>query len=383
MKRILVYAVLAFFPGVAGNVLGQQRTFNVSPGQKLTIDLKTGGSIRIVGWDKPVVSADVSIEGRDAASVRVDYQQTARGVEISSRYDGTSRNHSSDARFGIQVPSTFDIEVHTMGGGIGIDGVSGRFTGNTMGGELDLHNLKGYVELKTMGGKITLMDSEVDGNLHTMGGEVLFQNVAGAVKGSSMGGNVVYKNVQILQRTGSSRSVNRSESVGEEVHISTMGGEIRVEEAPLGANVSTMGGNIEIQNAAKYVKAKTMGGDIRIHRVDGSVSAETMGGDVTVRLAGTGEDRDVWLSSKGGEITLYVPDNLSMEFDITLAYTRNSRKSYQIESDFGMEITGTSDWDYSDGTPRKYYYGKGTFLGGKNRIKVDTINGNVIIKRAN
>jgi DUF4097 and DUF4098 domain-containing protein YvlB len=379
MKTIMACGALWICMGADVWAETIQRTFNVSPGQKLVIDLKTGGSIQITGWDKPVVTVDAKIEGRGAADIRVDIQQTSQGVEITSDTVRRGNSHSSDTEFQIRVPSRFDVKIDTMGGGIGIRALEGRIAGKTMGGGLKLQELRGYVDLTTMGGEITLLDSEVDGKLHTMGGEVLFQNVVGSVKGSSMGGNVVYRNVQVLDRSG---KASKAESVGEEVNISTMGGEIRVDDAPLGANVSTMGGDIEIRSAGKYVKAKTMGGDIRIHEVDGSVSAATMGGDIDVRVTGTAGDHGVTLSSMGGEITLYVPGDLSMEFDVTLAYTRNSGKNFEIQSDFGVQVSDTNDWDYSKGSARKYLYGKGSYLGGKNLIKIETTNGNIQIRRA-
>src|SRR6185436_19983527 len=158
--------------------------------------------------------------------------------------------------------------------------------------------------------------------------------------GHSMGGNVEYRNV--TDREGS--------STGEVVKITTMGGEIDVDSAPHGAEVSTMGGDIRIHSAGEYVKAKTMGGDISIDKVDGAIKAETMGGDVDVTMVGNPaeKNRDVLLSSKGGDITLVVPAGLSMDVDIRLAYTRDSRhdsKSYRIESDFELKEERSKEWD--------------------------------------
>src|SRR5213593_4402721 len=69
-----------------------QRSFNVSAGQKVSFDLKTGGAIRISGWDKPVVSVDAQLKGRDAHNATIDFEQTANGVKITSRYVQHQRN---------------------------------------------------------------------------------------------------------------------------------------------------------------------------------------------------------------------------------------------------------------------------------------------------
>jgi hypothetical protein len=380
MRKVISVIVLISFVGLAFPQEKVQKSFNVSPGQKITFKLRTGGSIQVTGWDQPVVTVDYETRGRDVNDSKVDIKQTSQGIEISSSHD----SNSSKLHLNVKAPRQFDIDVDTMGGGITVSNIEGKISGKTMGGALSLSDLKGEVNLTTMGGSITLTNSEVDGKLLTMGGKVLFQDVVGDVKGSSMGGDVVYKNVRVIEKSASGRTVNPSKSVGGEVHITTMGGEIRVEDAPLGANVSTMGGNINIRSVRQFLKAKTMGGDVVIHAVDGSVDASTMGGNVEVHVVGAGDElkRDINISSLGGEITLYVPENLSMAFDIKLAYTKNSRQDYKIVNDFGIQVTGTGEWDYSKGTPRKYYSGTGTYLGGKNRIRIETINGNVKILRA-
>jgi DUF4097 and DUF4098 domain-containing protein YvlB len=111
-----------------------------------------------------------------------------------------------------------------------------------------------------------------------------------------------------------------------------------------------------------------------------------MGGDVDVTLVGNPaeKNRDVDISSKGGDITLVVPAGLSMDVDIRLAYTRESgydSKSFRIESDFDLQEEHSKEWDDEYGSPRKYIYGKGKINGGKHRVRVETINGNVYLKK--
>lgn len=350
-----------------------EREFSVSSGKRLDIDLRTGGSLNISGWDNDQVRVDAYLGGRDGDNARVEFKENADGVEIYSHYDEVRRNRSSDLTFEIKVPRKFNVEINTMGGAVKIDSVEGQINGKTMGGELDLSNLRGALHLSTMGGGIKLVNSEVDGSVSTMGGKVLIQDVVGNVKGSSMGGAVSYKNV--TRRDGS--------STGDEVRITTMGGEINVDTAPAGANVMTMGGDINITSASKFVKAKTMGGDIKIGAVDGAVTATTMGGNVNVKVTGEGSDgsRDVLLTSNGGDIELTVPAGLSMDFDIELAYTRKHQGDYKITSDFGLQQRESDEWDTSHGSPRKVIYGTGSVAGGRNKIRIRTINGNVFVRR--
>jgi DUF4097 and DUF4098 domain-containing protein YvlB len=150
-----------------------------------------------------------------------------------------------------------------------------------------------------------------------------------------------------------------------------------------GANVSTMGGDVHISRAAQYVKASTMGGEVRLDAVDGWIEASTMGGNVMATMVGDPArgDRHVKLTSMGGDITLTVPAGLDMRFDITLAYTRNSKQNYEIRGDFPVQTRRTSEWEYRKGDARRYIYGTGTAGSGKNVIEIETVNGDVIIRK--
>ncbi|HYE65151.1 MAG TPA: hypothetical protein VD966_06190 [Pyrinomonadaceae bacterium] len=352
-----------------------EKEFRIAAGHKLDFDLKTGGSIDITGWDGELVSVRVHLDGRDWQDCQITFNESASGLQILSDYTSGKRSHATDLKFEVKVPKRFNLGFDTMGGSIKISDIEGQIKGKTMGGGYTLKNLKGELDLLTMGGGITLTNSDVNGEVKTMGGEVLIKDVIGNVKGSSMGGNVIYQNV----------TNRRGETTGDEVRISTMGGEIKVEDAPAGADVMTMGGDINIGTVGDHVRAKTMGGDINIEAVDGWVQATTMAGDVAVRMVGNPDQgrRDVTITSYSGDVTLTVPAGLSMEFDIELAETKNSDRSYRIISDFEVQQRESDRWDQDNGTPRKYIYGTGSVAGGRNKIKIRTINGNVYLKRGN
>jgi DUF4097 and DUF4098 domain-containing protein YvlB len=133
-----------------------------------------------------------------------------------------------------------------------------------------------------------------------------------------------------------------------------------------------------------------MGGNIEIGSVDGGLHLVTMGGNVSATMTGdpANGDRDVYISSMGGDITLVVPDKLSMDIDLTIAYTKDleSHGHYggkpQIISDFNLSQNESTDWEHEHGTPRKYIYGKASVAGGKNKIHIETINGDVSIKKS-
>jgi DUF4097 and DUF4098 domain-containing protein YvlB len=184
-----------------------------------------------------------------------------------------------------------------------------------------------------------------------------------------------------------------------EIHIAKMGGGIDVDSAPHGANLSTMGGNIHVGNVAESatlktmggsididrstgpVDASTMGGEITISTASGPVKATTMGGDITVRETGSSTGQhDIELSSKGGRIELTVPKDFPMDVRITLAYTKADH-GYHIEQHAGLEVSETGEWDNSHGTPRKYIRASGRVGNGLNKVSIDTINGDVILRQ--
>lgn len=184
-----------------------------------------------------------------------------------------------------------------------------------------------------------------------------------------------------------------------EVVISKMGGDINVDDAPHGATLSTMGGTIHVGRVGSFAKIKTMGGEIDVEHATGSVDATTMGGGIsigsasgpvkaesmggTIRLRETGtstEERDIRLSSKGGNIELTVPKDFPMTVKITLAYTRTDHQ-YHIVQNAGLDVHESGEVDRSEGMPRKYIRASGMVGSGLNRVTIDTINGDVILNQ--
>jgi DUF4097 and DUF4098 domain-containing protein YvlB len=367
MRRLLM-AVYTMLVAIASNPISAMQStelYDVKPGKNLEISLEAGGSASVRGWDRNNMELEINTRRGDLEDYEVEVKESRSGIKIVVTSRRGWRDTDGHLHLDIKVPSRFDVEIHTKGGDISIEDVEGIFEGKTMGGDIDLRSLKGEIGLTTMGGDIDVRDSHLEGRVHTMGGDIQLDEVSGDLKSTTMGGDVAYDN-------------NALESEGEAIRISTMGGDIDLESVPNGARVKTMGGDIEIGSAKKNVEAKTMGGDIEIRSLDGWVIASTMGGDVTVRMIGDPSegDRHVELSSKGGDITLSVPEGLSMNVDITLAYTKNSRP-YSIYSDFELQIEETEKWVSKFGSPRKYIYGRGKINGGQNKIILETINGNV------
>lgn len=351
-----------------------------SPGQKLEVDLKTGGAIDIEGWDEDSVQLEYELRANKKDLYVIEHQETDFGLRLSVRFRIRTLKSNFGINLKLRVPRLADLDLYTSGGPLTISNMEGKFEGKTMGGVIRLAGLTGEVRLLSMGGNIVVEDSELNGRVKTMGGNIKFMDVIGNIDGKTMGGNVIYDNVKFKER-------GRGGSFTPEdvVNIHTMGGEIKVEDAPFGAKLKTMGGEIVVRSAAHFVDAKTMGGNIEVGEIDGWVKVSTMGGDVTVNMVGNPNEgrRDVDISSKGGDIFLTLPKGLSVSFDIELDYTKNSKRSYKIISDFPMHQSTSESWSYRRGTPRKTISGDGDVNGGKHKVRIRTINGNIHIREGN
>ncbi|WP_348264858.1 DUF4097 family beta strand repeat-containing protein [Telmatobacter sp. DSM 110680] len=184
-----------------------------------------------------------------------------------------------------------------------------------------------------------------------------------------------------------------------ELIINKMGGGIDVANAPHGATLNTMGGGIHVGNVASFARIKTMGGGVDVDHASGSVDATTMGGEITIgtsegpvkatsmgggitvhEIGSSGQERDIQLTSKGGDIQLTVPKDFPMEVKITLAYTRTD-KQYRITQHAGLDVRESDNWDNSFGTPRKYIRARGIVGSGLNHVTIETINGNVTLNQ--
>jgi hypothetical protein len=160
--------------------------------KRLTLDLRAGGSVRIVGSQDKVVRIRVTENGRACGDCGVQLEQGSDGIQVHS----TRPAGSGELRFEIAVPEHFDLDLSSAGGAVSIEGVDGTIKGTTERGELELRRLSGTVDLETRSGDVTLRESYVNGRVHTVGGRVLLEDVSGTVAGSSAKGKVIERRVQ-------------------------------------------------------------------------------------------------------------------------------------------------------------------------------------------
>lgn len=345
-----------------------EREVPVRAGGLLDVELTTGGSLEIIGWHQERVVVQGELRGRDAAITRVTLKRTPRGARVLSRYSMRRSRYRSSHHFRIRVPWRFHLRLSSRGGGFRIENLEGQVEGSTRGGNLDLRNLQGEVRLTTLGGDISLTNAHVDGVLKTVAGKVELSGVAGDIHGSSLAGAVTYRNVTTPRQAS-----------GETLRVSSLEGDIEVDEAPAGVVCRAMDGDIEIGSAGALVKASTMRGDIHVAAALGRVDASTLAGNVEVTLLGFETPDDyVDLTSHHGDVRLVFPERLSATVEVELIHVQDGEP--QITSFFPLDETSHPE-PQAPGSRAKHVVATGTLGSGAHSIRIRAVDGSVSLER--
>ncbi len=338
-----------------------RQTYDFSAGQLLHVDLEPGGNLTVIGENRTGVEVSYPLtKGHE------DFK-----LESTQKDDGLSLVGSMETRrsrfrlsMTIRVPQQSHLDLSTSGGNLDISQIDGDVEAVSMGGNAHIKKVNGAIALRTMGGNISVSDSELNGHVKTMGGNIDLRSTRGLVNCETMGGNINVDN----------KGTQVDSQASDPLTIKTMGGNISVDEAPTGLFAKTMGGNVSV-GFSRTADIDTKGGNITIHELDGGVVAHTMGGAIRIGMVGDADDgvRDVELMSKGGDIVLSLPQAFSAEFDLEIEQTRRAKKEYRIKSDFELNVQKSGSY----GSTIK---ATGQSLTGKNRVKIRTVNGDIIIK---
>jgi beta-lactamase regulating signal transducer with metallopeptidase domain len=380
---------------------------DAAAGEALTLELsETGADVRIVAWDEPRVRLEGWFSSPRGDANFAGMHRDGGGVLVRTWYGGSRRGRSSDHRLELWVPRHFDVRLESAGGDVSIDGVEGTFRGSTGGGEIVLTDLRGHAELSTGGGEIRVADCRLSGLVTTGAGGVTFSRVTGGLEATSGTGPVVRSDGSpedrdepddrgeqgdrvdtdgelLIDRGTWKPDERRPRPPGGAYRVTKDGGDIRLEEAPRGAEVSTGGGAIAIGWAGDDVSASTGGGDVTIGPVAGSVRAGTGAGDIRVTLVDAGgapQDVDLWSGS--GRVVLVLPAGFDGTIELETAYTEERLGGEtRIESDFALDRETTERWDDREGTPRRYVRGRATLGAGQGHVVVRTVNGDIELRR--
>jgi hypothetical protein len=266
-----------------------EKTFEISPGKDLRLDVSVGDVV-ITSWDKPQVY--VKILGNKKAMEKMDFSfdNDENYVEIIAKKEGFFNFWGSgiSLRFEINVPSSFNNEVHTSGGDIRLFSVKGKNLLNTSGGIIFVKNTEGELNISTSGGDIVLDNNKGNMEASTSGGNIEGKDFLGNLYVSTSGGNISLKgsNSKIMAETSGGNISLEYEGPNKGIELSTSGGNIMVKlpsDFNASALMSTSGGDISCNltaNNAKKISSTKFEADL--NNGGNRLIVKTSGGDIVV-----------------------------------------------------------------------------------------------------
>jgi hypothetical protein len=335
----------------------QSKSFTVQKGGTLRVDIDPG-AIRIEPWSKDEVL--VEAEGIDERHPE-RLVTTQSGNTVTVRYR-ESRYHDNRLQFIINVPSQFNVDLHTTGGSVTEkDALTGDFKADTRGGSVKIEHVIGNVDVESGGGSIRSEKIEGNASMKTGGGSIQTGTTTGTLEASTGGGSVTFR------------------EAGGQVNASTGGGSITLKNANAPVELTTGGGSVRVEGAKAGVKANTGGGSIEMEDISGFVVAKTGGGSVSVELKPSASGTST-IKTGGGDITLSVPENAKATIEATINQHRGwfdwgqHDKEVRIVSDFKADSYEGDD--ESDEIHAVY-----TLNGGGQKITLETSNSQIRIEK--
>lgn len=231
----------------------QEKSFNITPGKKLNVDLSSG-DVKVTYWDKSEVY--VKIFGNDNAINKMDFNMEGNDevVEIIGKKKSSVSSWFSNINVEVEVkvPSKFNLDVNTSGGDIRCGGITGIAQLNTSGGDIWADKFSGDLNASTSGGDVYLFCSNAIIEAETSGGDVK------------------------LEYTGENKGIE----------LSTSGGDIEIklpENFKASIDLSTSGGDVSCSLNMSNIKksySSSLKGDL--NGGGEKLIAQTSGGDITV-----------------------------------------------------------------------------------------------------
>lgn len=269
-----------------------RKGFNVADGGTLRLDADIGDVTIVTGGNGVAVEVVRKARGRKGEERlrehKIDFRQDGNDVVIDSDIDDDDNwsnwlrwSDDYEVQWNIRIPSRYNLEVKTSGGGIDLADIGGTVDARTSGGGIKTGKLSGESTLKTSGGSIRVGGATAELTAHTSGGSIEIGDTTGAVE------------------------------------------------------AKTSGGSITLARVGGKVLARTSGGGIRVEDAMGTVDASTSGGSITARLSRQPQG-DSRLATSGGSVTVNIAGGVNLELD-----ARSSGGG--VSSDVPMTVQGTQD----------------------------------------
>jgi DUF4097 and DUF4098 domain-containing protein YvlB len=339
-----------------------------------------GGSIRLEGYSGKRIS--YLVRSIDPAPLHRGPNDLPKYRVASYVRGGTSwlvatpRSEISNLRsieFVVRVPLRVrSVDLDTSGGDVNVYAVGGRVSIVSGGGSLYIDDVDGMVSGATGGQDINVGTINSDARFRTGGGKISIRKIKGNLDAFTGGGAIIL---------GTGMRNASLESGAGDIQVTFCGGELKVQSGGgnllLGdvvgpANIRTNGGNLQLHSAKGFVQAHTTAGNIELDGVP-AAEASTEVGSIVVKLEpSTRKSPNSLLKTSTGDITVYLPANLSITVRASVALGKN----HAINSDVpGIKVsTEGNDWNSS-------IIAEGKLNGGGPALEVHTNDGNINFKR--
>ena len=269
----------------------EQKSFDVKPGEKLTINLVVG-DVKIKTWDKNECSITVYGNSGAEKNVKYEFEKISTGVKIKSEKTGGWLKNllgtNVDMKFEILVPKDFELDIETSGGDIDINNVNGSKFIHTSGGDVNLESTSGTVKLTTSGGDISIESQKGNIDLETSGGDISGKNIVGDLKGETSGGdiNVEVSNGKVDLETSGGDIKFKYKGENKGISLRTSGGDVNAivpSTIKADADFYTYGGEIECKvSATKTTKVSSQKFIAELNGGGPKFIIGTSGGDIVV-----------------------------------------------------------------------------------------------------
>jgi hypothetical protein len=297
-----------------------------------------------------------------------------RGVLLNGQSFCGGNAGSLGARFGIEVPLRFDLDIQTQGGNIDVANLSGQLRAETTGGDIRTGDVRGPVWVSTGAGMVHLGDIGQGVQASTAGGNIHVGNVNGRAVLHTSGGEIIagIVNGPVTAQTGAGDIILQAASGP--VEVETAGGQIHLGECGNTVHAETAAGNIQVAGARGGVSAQSAGGSINLLQAMSSVMAQTAAGRI---LAQIDANRKTFgpsqLDTQVGDIDVLLPPNLPVTIHAAIA----NAFGHRIVSDFPAVKLVKQDGGFMMGP----IAGDGKLMGGGEPLELQTMMGSILIRR--
>ena len=264
------------------------------------------GSVQVQTWDRNQVHVK-GVLGEDVE--RLDFAGSGNRVTIEvvvRKLNG----RKIDSDLTVSVPKGSSLEVETVSADARVTEVAGKIDAETVSGDLTVERAQGQVHAESISGDVTVSADAPSATVKTTSGDASVTGSIGAVRAESVSGKVTVSGT--LER----------------LDVETISGDIDVKGAVAEVKAESVSGDVSVDKALQQAEASTVSGDIkasaeRLRAAEFSTQSGRV--DFTGDLTETGTLK---VSTKSGEVTVRVPENVAARFDV-------STLSGRIQNEFG------------------------------------------------